>query len=454
MKELICTLLLLVAHGAMAQLGQYPNMDFEDWTIEDSIVTLEDWQSTEGFAPESAYRITDAQHLSYAQHLETVVDADTDDTIPGFLAYGSFDADGEFFAAEYTSNVDSIIAWLRWDMMPNDTGSFICAQIVNGNPQPIFNAIQITGASNGWTRVAVNCISPSQDSIQIAFSTENFFGDNAPIPGSVIEVDNVFFVHGTSTPDPLPNQSFENYTVTDIEDPAFFGTTNGLLQGFGFSANVTKSTDAYEGNFSAFMEPNVDAQIPGGIFTAELDNNGDLTGGEPFTAQPDSLIGWYKSNSTLDDSSVILVEFYENGNLISDAFMNFDNASTWTRFALNLDVPVAPDTILILMLSGENASAFLAVDAFEFKGGNVGIEENEAFDYSMYPNPTVEWLNLSSKVPMTSVQIYDLNGRLVQSSKATGKIKYLNVANLERGQYLIEVTAQNGQSSTQTMVKE
>ena len=59
--------------------------------------------------------------------------------------------------------------------MPNDTGTVAVVQVVNGNPQPIFNAIQITSSQATWLRVAIDMISPGQDSIQIAISTENFY---------------------------------------------------------------------------------------------------------------------------------------------------------------------------------------------------------------------------------------------------------------------------------------
>ncbi len=450
MKRILLLMCLLTGLNAGAQLGQYPNFDFENWEAVDSLVSLEGWNTTYFADPNSASRITDAQDQQYALRLETSVN-DDEDTITGFMAYGDFTS-GEFLPIEYTSNVDSLVLWMRWDMQPNDTGAVAVVQVVNGNPQPIFNAVQVFGSQATWVRVAINMISPGQDSIQIAVSTENFFGDSDPIVGSYIEIDNISFV-GSPTPDALPNPSFEDWDVVNIEEPLEFGTTNSILQNFGFPANVIQSTDAQSGMYAVEMSPDIDAEIPGGVFTAEIGIDGELTNGVPYTGKPDSLVGWFKSTIVDEDSSVMSIEFFDNGTPIFESIYFFGAATDWTRISIPLDVQTAPDTLRILWLSGEEPGSFLALDNFKFVGGDLGLNEKPSIEFALYPNPTSEFLNINSNSVLDKVDIYDINGRLMKSVKMNGTMKFINVGSLAAGQYIVKASTKNETVSQSLIIK-
>ena len=54
---------------------------------------------------------------------------------------------------------------------------------------------------------------------------------------------------------------------------------------------------------------------------------------------------------------------------------------------------------------------------------------------------------------MEKINIYSMNGQLVKSVAVNGTLKMINVANLEAGAYLIEVTSGNSKTTETLMVK-
>jgi hypothetical protein len=66
-------------------------------------------------------------------------------------------------------------------------------------------------------------------------------------------------------------------------------------------------------------------------------------------------------------------------------------------------------------------------------------------ELSAYPNPCGDVLNISQNTTDASYFIYDLNGSLIQSDKASSTI---NVSNLTTGVYFLKLV---GQTNTQTL---
>lgn len=64
---------------------------------------------------------------------------------------------------------------------------------------------------------------------------------------------------------------------------------------------------------------------------------------------------------------------------------------------------------------------------------------------SLYPNPTSEYLNISTLQDINSYEIYDINGRTILSNKTSDKT--INVSNLTNGMYIINIKTDSGTSS-------
>ena len=91
-----------------------------------------------------------------------------------------------------------------------------------------------------------------------------------------------------------------------------------------------------------------------------------------------------------------------------------------------------------------------------FADGTLAVPEAEAFfrPYAYYPNPTQDELHLqySPDVTPKSIELYDLQGRLVRTKR--NGLESLNLQGLSAGQYVMKVTLENGKVFSDKVVKE
>ncbi len=67
--------------------------------------------------------------------------------------------------------------------------------------------------------------------------------------------------------------------------------------------------------------------------------------------------------------------------------------------------------------------------------------------FSYYPNPTRSQLNISATKNISKVELFNLLGQKVQSITVNANQKQLDIANLQNGLYLMEVTIENNKQS-------
>lgn len=86
------------------------------------------------------------------------------------------------------------------------------------------------------------------------------------------------------------------------------------------------------------------------------------------------------------------------------------------------------------------------------------IEEAISISYSVtaYPNPTNDYLTLSIgefDISNLSYQLYDVNGKLLQSKKITNKQTHIEMNNLVSATYFVKVTEGNKEVKTFKIIK-
>ena len=153
----------------------------------------------------------------------------------------------------------------------------------------------------------------------------------------------------------IPNGNFESWTVLSFEQPKnYLWSTNTEAFRKGLSFNVTKSTDAYHGNFAAKMTTVISSTdtMPG-IFLNVNPKNGDpatWNGGFPYSEKPIGIRGYYKCAIASPDTGFIMVFCYKGGVNIGQYGMWFNGTkNTYTLFSVTFNPPLAqtPDTIII-----------------------------------------------------------------------------------------------------------
>lgn len=72
--------------------------------------------------------------------------------------------------------------------------------------------------------------------------------------------------------------------------------------------------------------------------------------------------------------------------------------------------------------------------------------------FSVYPNPASDVVNISGNSNISSVQIYDLTGKVLRNQTSDSKQLQLNVSYLPNGNYIIKVLS-DGKASSYTIIK-
>lgn len=445
MKVFFCSIVLMLSALAFGQMGYLENGGFENWTYRDSTVQVLDWNYVNVIGSDLVQRIENGPHQNYACRLETI-QRENGDTTTSYLAFGDFSS-GSFRPAIYTSYVDSLVFWGRWNMAPGDTGMVQVIQYIDGNPQPVYHKHLYAGVQEEWTRVAIRMISPAQDSLRILIHTRSYGTDAVPTPGSYLELDNVHFVDNQFTPDPLPNFSFESWYVNKYEDPDGFYSLNQTMNAIGRVPNTNKTTDAYDGEYAVKLT--VDTTSPQrGVLTNAKYFNWQLESGAPYSAMPDSFSGFYKADVINGDSAYMQIYFSRNDTIIWYWSQYVDSTVGWTPINLSIDLPSRPDSMRIYCRSSNQIGSALYLDEFYFHGGDLGMDEVE-LSIGLYPNPTSDRLTIHSTSYLKQINVLTLDGTVVQSSRPQSNLTELDIRTLPSGTYFVQVLSNEGIGTSQ-----
>ena len=119
----------------------------------------------------------------------------------------------------------------------------------------------------------------------------------------------------------------------------------------------------------------------------------------------------------------------------------------------------------LITLSGRTAGEVLYVNVWEYSGGSGGTFQVSAYDaslgsisfdnanFSYYPNPVKNILNLSYTQNISSVVVFNLLGQEVVSRAVNANHSQIDMSHLPTGTYMVKVTADN-QVKTIKVIKE
>ncbi len=164
---------------------------------------------------------------------------------------------------------------------------------------------------------------------------------------------------------------------------------------------------------------------------------------------------WYKFTAAIDgqviagignpaDKSVII--FYEapNENVSSGTEL------TWVDQATN---PCGLNNLSSIMATAGTSYYILAANLLPSGtvsinlSGILGIPEKALDDFTYYPNPVTNEINLSAKTTIDEVSIFNLMGQKVFFEKLNTSKKSIDLSNLQSGMYVMKVTAEGNTAS-------
>lgn len=171
----------------------------------------------------------------------------------------------------------------------------------------------------------------------------------------------------------IVNGAFENWTITNYDDPDNWSTANSELNRGAGVVTVTKVTG--HSGFAIKLETKVSGNDTSFAFFSSTERDPVAgEGGVPYTQKPDSITGYYQYNVASGDSALLLVIFKKNGSIVStDLFKITGSQSTFTRFSYPLSLSVTPDSVIIAAASSN------AIDNVGVKPGSTITFDELAF---------------------------------------------------------------------------
>ena len=445
-RYLSLALFLTATIASTAQ--QIINGGFEAWTNVPAYTTIDDWNSGNYQIPGTVTTTRVAGTFGqYAAHMETV--AVGPDTTFGFILHGNFVNDIATQGVPFTTDIDAMEGWYRYDMMPGDSALIYLIVWKSGVIMDTMVHL-VGGTQTTWTafNLPVNGGIPVQsDSVVVAVVSSNPFSLLGMTPGSWIEVDALRLTATTVlNPDALPNKDMELWHDVITEEPDGWSTFNPLLAQLGLTP-VTKDTMAHAGNYSVRMETmDIGNDTLPGLIT-----NGDLFGGGfysgmPYMDTPSLMTAFYQYAPVGVDTAFVNAIFIRNGLVLTSAsFILTSTTSAWTFVGAPITLFTAPDTLVLQAWSGQNPGSVLHMDDLAFSGISTGIVEGNAAPMILYPQPASEVLNVvlnAANWNGASIRIVDRTGRSVHEQSASnmqGGSVALSVAHLAAGHYVLEL---------------
>jgi chitodextrinase len=232
-------------------------------------------------------------------------------------------------------------------------------------------------------------------------------------------------------------------TVTSVE---FF--VDGVSIGSDATAPYAASYTAVQGShtITALATDNDGAQTTTSVVNITVNNPAlvppvvSLT--SPLinaTAKADDIIA-LSANAT-DDGTITKVEFFVDGVSVgSDVtapytvnYTGVEGTHSITATATDNDGAKTTSTAVSIVVSPK-----------------VGVAIESKDGYSVYPNPTTEYLNINfsdiNKSEKSHIQLYNVIGNLVYSKQGESQNEKINVASFAKGIYFLVISA-NGQNS-------
>lgn len=109
-------------------------------------------------------------------------------------------------------------------------------------------------------------------------------------------------------------------------------------------------------------------------------------------------------------------------------------------FAMHIDAPT--NTIYV---AGDNGAVYRF-------GQSISVAEEKAIEFKMYPNPATSNVSVKAETPITSIEVYDIQGRNVLTVQPDTKEYSLSISSLANGAYNLKVFTEKG-TATQKLMK-
>lgn len=126
------------------------------------------------------------------------------------------------------------------------------------------------------------------------------------------------------------------------------------------------------------------------------------------------------------------------GNTICEKF-NYDD-SNYGLFTLNLGEPFDGGSFAFTCYFEPNGYKFILVDSAECNTVSVDEVKSKENTFTIYPNPAQNRLLVEGSLPIQSLELYSLEGKLLISDQHSNS---LDITGISNGLYVVKITSNN-----------
>lgn len=131
------------------------------------------------------------------------------------------------------------------------------------------------------------------------------------------------------------------------------------------------------------------------------------------------------------------------------ADLHYDNVGSFQTFLVDLSDKTNTnwDRIVFFFDPQTEPNADPSLDVFEIDDIEFGVfstfssKENNLTDFTVYPNPATDFVNINSADTIDSYRIYDLTGRVVKRSSPYSNNFRIDVTSLNKGVYMVKLNS-------------
>ena len=353
---------------------------------------------------------------------------------------GEFNADNYLLSPEFelpSTVIESfVLSWYEQSQDPGYPDNYEVMIAPNGSTNiNDFVSIYSGTAANPWTKRTVDLTAYLGQTIRVVFHHQSY-------DCFMLEIDNMSIYEGYAQCEPITEypyfNNFDNFTAEhdcwiDIDNDGdgqtwLTGTTNYGTMGWGIDGSNCLISQSYD--FSI-----------GGVFNADnylLSPEFEL----PSTEREIIVLSWYERSEDPRYPENYEVMIAPNGSTNINDFVSIYSgtaADSWTARTANLSA-YSGQTIRVVFHHQSYNRYMLKIDNMTIEvlgGSNNGINDINGNEFTVYPNPVKNTLNINGVEPGTEIRIYDVTGSEVMNFDYEGQ--NINVESLTNGVYVLRI---------------
>lgn len=165
-----------------------------------------------------------------------------------------------------------------------------------------------------------------------------------------------------------------------------------------------------------------------------------------------TMAGTSTVNINLGDNVSRLLFYTNNVAVWGSSTLNFTNFREGV-VQFGSDNTALNNGLKLSQITHDGSGGALALDAngYLVYASTLSVKDHTAFDFSIYPNPVKEVLNINTKEALEKIEVADLLGRIVLKQENVSKS--VDLSSLNKGVYILKLTSEKG-ISTKKIIKE